>query len=346
MVTTPTKHHALVKPYSPKRRQVITGVSIGIILVVIVPIILIAVFGSISFIDIGEIPFDVDSFAITNIDLNIDNSVGSVDIEYDNTMTKLFESTINVKGRPGASIDDAQTFGMVIEPSRLVIEFNSGDYGFFFWNKKAFTYNILIKLHPSAIVNFDVDADTGSVSLTTTGVDNIEFGNIYLVSDNGRVTLDMSGSGNASIQDLFLDSDTGRISVDLGERTTLNTTDVNITTSTGGITFSYTDLIVTDDIFWAIHTSTGSINMFITQLLVLPYDLINAFDVHTSTGSIAVSFLFNSSIGYRFDGSSDTGSVDLLGEDDYYQSALYLTASNVYGFTLDTNTGSVTAEEL
>jgi hypothetical protein len=346
VVTAPAKHHTLAKPYSPKRRQVVTGVSIGIILAVIVPIILIAVFGSINFTDLGELEFDVSSLAITNIELSIDNSVGSVDIEYDNSMVKLFEATINVKGRPGSNINEAQNFEIIIEPTKLVIEFTSGEYSFFFWNKKAFTYNIVVKLHPSAVVDFNVDADTGSVSLTTNGVDNLDFNNILLTSNTGRVTLDMGGTGDATIQDLYLESDTGRINVDLGERTTLNTTDIVVTTDTGGITFSYTDLIILDDISWYIETNTGSINMQITQLMVFPYDVESVFDVMTDTGSITVGFNFNNTIGYRFDGASDTGSVDLLGEDDYYQSLLYLTASNIYSFTLDTDTGSVTAEEL
>ncbi len=346
VVTAPAKHHAIAKPYSPKRRNVVTGVSIGIILAIIVPIILIAVFGSINFAVLGEIEFDVDSLAITNIDLSIDNSVGSVDIEYDNSMTKLFEATINVKGRPGSNIDEAQNFGMIIEPTKLIINFTSGEYSFFFWNKKAFTYNILVKLHPSAVVDYYVDADTGSVSLTTNGVDNLNFNDIYLTSNTGRVTLDMSGTGDATIQNLYLESDTGRISADLGEGTTLNTTEVTLTTDTGGITFSYTNLIVTDDISWFIETNTGSINMFITQIMVFPYDVENVFDVMTNTGSITVSFYFNNTIGYRFDGSTSTGTVDLLGEDDFYESPGYLTASNKYSFTLDTDTGSVTAEEL
>ncbi|MHA2308759.1 MAG: hypothetical protein ACXABJ_05745, partial [Candidatus Heimdallarchaeaceae archaeon] len=149
MVTAPAKHHAVAKPYSPKRRQVVTGVSIGIILAVLVPIILIAVFGSINFTHLGTLEFDVDSFAITNIDLSIDNNVGSIDIEYDSSLTKLIETTIEVRGRPGGNIDEARTFGMRIDPNTLVIDFNSGeDYSFFFWNKKSFTYDITVKLHP------------------------------------------------------------------------------------------------------------------------------------------------------------------------------------------------------
>ncbi|MCG3227139.1 MAG: zinc-ribbon domain-containing protein [Candidatus Heimdallarchaeota archaeon] len=347
VVTAPAKHQYLAKPYSPKRRNVITGVSIGIILAVIVPIILIAVFGSINFAHLGTIEFDVDSFAITNIDLSIDNNVGSVDIEYDSSMTKLIETTIEVRGRPGGNIHEARTFGMRIDPDTLVIEFNSGEeYSFFFWNKRAFTYDILVKLHPSATVNHFVDADTGSVLLTTNKIDDIEFNDVYLTSNTGRVTLDMSGSVNSIIQDLNLGTNTGRVNIDLGERTTLNTTVVDLHTNTGSITFSYTDLIVFDDISWLIETDTGSINMFITQNLVHPFGVDSVFDVVTDTGSITLNFSFNNTIGFKFVGSTSTGSVDLLGEDGVYESPNYLTALNTYTFTMDTDTGSVTAQEI
>ncbi|NPD90149.1 MAG: zinc ribbon domain-containing protein [Asgard group archaeon] len=347
VVTAPAKHHVLAQPYSPKRRKVITGVSIGIILAVIVPIILIAVFGSINFTHLGTIELDVDSFAITNIDLSIDNNVGSVDIEYDSSMTKLIETTVEVRGRPGGNIDEAKTFGMRIDPDTLVIEFNSGEeYSFFFWNKKAFTYNIFVKLHPTATVNHFVDADTGSVTLTTDKIDNIEFNDILLTSNTGRVTLDLSGSVNSTIQALDLGTNTGRVNVDLGERTTLSTTLVDIHTNTGSITFTYADLIVLDDITWLIETDTGSINMFITQNLVYPYSVESVFDAITDTGSITLNFSFNNTIGYIFIGSTDTGSVDLLGEDDLYESPNYLTALNTYSFTMDTDTGSVTAQEI
>ncbi|MHA1953852.1 MAG: hypothetical protein ACW96U_07895 [Candidatus Heimdallarchaeaceae archaeon] len=345
MVTAPAKHHAVAKPYSPKRRQVVTGVSIGIILAVLVPIILIAVFGSINFTHLGTLEFDVDSFAITNIDLSIDNNVGSIDIEYDSSLTKLIETTIEVRGRPGGNIDEARTFGMRIDPNTLVIDFNSGeDYSFFFWNKKSFTYDITVKLHPSATVDHFVDADTGSVSLTTNKIDDIEFYDVILTSNTGRVSLDMSGSTDSSMDNLDLGTNTGRINVDLGERTSINTSLVDFHTNTGSITFSYIDLIVFDDISWLIETDTGSINMFITQNLVHPFSVDSVFDVITDTGSITLNFNFNNTIGFKFVGSTDTGSVDLLGEDDVYQSLNYLTALNTYTFTMDTDTGSVTAE--
>ena len=346
VVTAPAKHHELAKPYTPKRRKVITGVSIGIILAVIIPIILIAVFGSINFAVLGTLEFQVDSFAITNIDLTIDNNVGDVDIEYDSSLTNLIETSIEVRGRPGGNIDDAENFGMRIDPDTLVIQFNSGDeYSFFFWNKKAFTYDITVKLHPTAKVNHYVDADTGSVVLTTDKINDIEFEDVILTSNTGRVELDMSDSEDCSMQNLDLGTNTGRINADLGERTSLNATLVDIHTNTGSITFSYTDIILIDDISWHIETDTGSINMFIIQDLVYLYDISSSFDVGTDTGSVNLYFNFNSSIGYRFEGSTSTGSVDLLGEDDFYQSPNYSTASNTYTIVMDTSTGSITAEE-
>jgi len=137
-IVTTIKNHEPTKNYSPKRRKMITGISISIILIIIVPLILITVFGSINFINLGTLEFEVNSFEITNIDLAINNNFGSVDIEYDNSMAKLMETIIYVKGKTGAKIDQAKNFEMITESEKLIIEFDSGEYEFFFWNKKAF----------------------------------------------------------------------------------------------------------------------------------------------------------------------------------------------------------------
>ena len=336
---------APVVPVQPVyRRPKAIGVGVLIAICILVPIILIGVFGSINFVDVGELYFDIDTLTETNIVLNIDNSVGSVDISYDVSATKLFDATIEVKGRPGASLDDAKNFQWIYESGVAhEITFDSGDYGFFFWNKQAFTYDITIKLHPDAVVDYSIITSTGSSSLVSNGIDNLDITDIWLSASTGRVTLDLSGSINTTIGDLDLDSSTGRISANLGERTTLETTNVNIETSTGGLNLAYKDIIFTGDIDWVVQTSTGSIVLTIEQNLVLPLNFTAAFDVDTSTGSITMNVAFNSTIGYYIEGATSTGSVDILGSGSAYTSPGYASADNQFTFDLETSTGSVTA---
>ncbi len=329
------------------RRPKTLGVAIGVIAIIVVPIILIGVFGTIRFADIGTLNYEVDSMAETNIVLNIDNAVGSVDISYDVTMTKLFEATLDVKGRPGSSLADAKNFNSFYESGEyLELTFDSGDQQFFFWNKRVFSYDITIRLHPDALVDYSILTSTGSSSLVANGLDNLEIPDIYFSASTGRVTIDLSGSVNTTIQDLDLATSTGRISVNLGERTLLNTTNVDFSSSTGSITLVYADLILTGDIEWNIQASTGTITMIITQDLVLPLTYLASFDVDCSTGSISLSIAYNSTIGYAIEGAASTGTVDILGSGSYYESPGYDSAANQNYFDLETSTGSVTAVEI
>ncbi len=339
---------AHVVPVQPVyRRPKAIGAGVVIALLIIVPIILISVFGSINFVDVGTLHYEIDNLTETNIVLNMDNSVGSIDISYDSSATKLFDAVIEVKGRPGASIDDAKNFHSIYESGVAhEITFDSGDYGFFFWNKQAFTYDITIKLHPDAVVDYSILTSTGSSSLVSNGIDNLDITDIYFSASTGRVSLDLSGSVNTTIGDLDLDSSTGRVSADLGERTTLETPNVNIETSTGGLSLAYKDIIVTGDVDWVVQTSTGSIVMTIEQNLVLPLNFTVSFDVDTSTGSITLNVAFNSTIGYSITGATSTGSVNILGSGSSYTSPGYASAENQYFLDLETSTGSVTAVEI
>jgi len=337
------KHTRLQEPRRARRRNTAVGIAIGVIAALIVPIIIIGIFGAINFVYIDTLEFDVESLSITEIDLIIDNNVGSIDIAYDESMTKLFEATLEVRGRPESNILDAENFVLLSETTKLVIQFEAGDYNFFFWNKKTFSYDIDITIHPNATVDFNVNSDTGSVTLIINGVDNLELGDLILTSNTGTITLGMTGSVNTTIPELELVTDTGKINVDLGERTELNDTEVLIDTDTGSISFAYEDLILYQDIVWSIGTNTGSITLNIVQNLVLNWTYTAVYDVKTNTGSITMNFIFNASIGINIYGTTDTGSVNLPTPGEYYENSLYSTADNVHRFTLETDTGSVTA---
>ncbi|MCK5142023.1 MAG: zinc ribbon domain-containing protein, partial [Candidatus Heimdallarchaeota archaeon] len=66
-----------------RRRNVVIGLSVGIIVIITVPIILWSIFGVINYQHIGTYRYDETSIEYTNLNLVIDNDVGSIDIFYD-----------------------------------------------------------------------------------------------------------------------------------------------------------------------------------------------------------------------------------------------------------------------
>ena len=329
-----------------RRRKVIIGLSVGLVLIIVVPIVLFSVFGFFNYHYIDSYVYDEASMDYTNINLIIDNNVGTVDIYYDDSLSKPFEAVVEVFGRRDSDISNALNFTTeYLNNDTIEVMFDSGDFNFFFWDENVFTYDISFYLNPVTTTDILVDADTGSVSLSTEGLDNLEILNLNLASNTGKVTLDMDNSVNSSIETLHLETDTGRVSVNLGTRTKLDDTEVIIKANTGGIDFTYEDIILEEDILWDIETNTGSIDIDITQNIVYPTDITVDFLVNTNTGSIEVVFSFNTSIGYRFQGDSNTGNEDILGNEDSFIPPNYETASNVYDFLMDAGTGSITVSE-
>ena len=339
----PVKKYGPARPYRPVRqRPKLLGFVFGMIALMVVPFIIMGIFGVINFTDIGTLDFEVESLAVTNMDLEIDNDVGSLDITYDATLTKLMVVTLEVRGRPGADLADARNFVVTNDSlNHITVSFNSGKRTFWFWDKTVFDYDINIKLHPSVYANYTVDEDTGSITVSTNGIDNLNFSNVNLATNTGKVFMNLVGSTNTSIHDLKLRTNTGRVDLNLGEQTFLNTDEVMVETDTGGVSLTYVDLIVPDDIVWDIKTDTGSITLSITQNLILPYTYASVFHVDSSTGSISGVFTFNSTLGYNIYTDTSTGSIDIPGPGDYYENPAYSTALNLYRFTLTTSTGSV-----
>ncbi len=341
----PAPQPEYVRPYRPiKQRPKLIGFVVGIVALFAVPMIIMMTLGAINFTDLGTLDFEVNSLAYPNVDLEIDNDVGSLDITFDAALTKLIVVTMEVRGRPGADLADAKNFVSTVDGAdHITVSFNSGKRGFWFWDKTVFDYDIDIKLHPSVYANYTVDADTGSITLSTSGIDYLNFSNVNMATNTGKVSMNLVGSTNTSIQELELHSDTGRVDVNLGVFTYLNNDEVIIETDTGGISLTYVDLIVPGDIVWDIQTETGGITLSITQNLNLTVESASVFHADTDTGSITATFVFNSTIGFNIYADTATGSISLPGPGSYYENSAYSTATTLYRFTLTTDTGSVTA---
>ncbi len=352
-----------------RRKHRVIPLVFGIIALLTIPFIIMTLVGISNVELLGSIPFEVESTDVIIVDLIIDNSVGSIDIIYDDTMTGLFESTLSVYGNKDALISAASIFSMVNETDKLIIEFVSGPfYGWgFFWRDDQFKYDIDIKINPIAQVNFDIKASTGSISASFDGIndvflsqfslqsntgsilvdsdgaENITLSDVFIETDTGIVDFDFDESLNTKIDDLYIDSDTGRVTVQLGTNTTLTDAEINISTSTGSVSVSFNDIIFTGDTNWNVATSTGSVKMTINQNNILPLVFTANFDLRTSTGDVVVDFIFNEDIGYKFIADTSTGDIELPGSGESYTSPDYFLKDNKFSFILDSSTGDIIA---
>lgn len=352
-----------------RRKHRVIPLVFGIIALLTIPFIIMTLVGISNVELLGSIPFEVESTDVIIVDLIIDNSVGSIDIIYDDTMTGLFESTLSVYGNKDALISAASIFSMVNETDKLIIEFVSGPfYGWgFFWRDDQFKYDIDIKINPIAQVNFDIKASTGSISASFDGIndvflsqfslqsntgsilvdsdgaENITLSDVFIETDTGIVDFDFDESLNTKIDDLYIDSDTGRVTVQLGTNTTLTDAEINISTSTGSVSVSFNDIIFTGDTNWNVATSTGSVKMTINQNNILPLVFTANFDLRTSTGDVVVDFIFNADIGYKFIADTSTGDIELPSSGESYTSPDYFLKDNKFSFILDSSTGDIIA---
>ncbi|MCE7742320.1 MAG: zinc-ribbon domain-containing protein [Candidatus Heimdallarchaeota archaeon] len=336
-------YYAPSKGHRPiKQRPKIIGYAIGIIFLIGVPFIVFAILGSLNLHLIGTLDFEVDSFAETNVILDINLDVGSLEIYYDLTVTNLVEATLDVWGRPEANIADAVNFELSNETAgAITVSFDSGDRSIWYWDKTTFNYDIVLYIHPSAEVDFILDAGTGSITLDTNAIDYLDIDGLYMDSGTGSLFLNMASSLNTSIQSMYLETGTGSINVNLGIFTSLNETDVLMKTGTGTITFAYEDLIVSDDITWYLDTGTGSINIDIVQNVVQSFEYETLIIAESGTGTIDVAITLDASIGLSVTAEVGTGSTDIFGSENDYESLNYDTAENTYTLMLDTGTGSV-----
>lgn len=352
-----------------RRRHRVIPLVFGIIALLTIPFIIMTLVGLNNVELLGSIPFEVESTDVVNVDLFIDNSVGSIDIIYDDTMTGLFESTLNIYGNKDASISSANIFSMVNETDKLVIDFNSGPFhGWaFFWREDQFKYDIEILINPLAQVNIDIKASTGSIFASFNGIndvylsqfslqsntgsivvdsegaENVTLSDVFIETDTGYVDFDFDESLNTKIDDLYIDSDTGRVTVQLGTNTTLTGAQINISTSTGSVYVSLTNIFFTGDTHWNVETSTGSVKLTINQNNTLSHMFTANFDLRTSTGDVEVEFTFNEEIGYKFTADTGTGDINLPNHGESYTSPDYFLKDNKFNFILDTSTGDIFA---
>lgn len=330
------------------------------------PFIIVSSFGSIRA-PLGTLDYEVSSMNYLDVELVVDNSIGLIEITYDDSMDNLFEATIEIRGGIKASLEDAKNFQHEVINNKTIITFESNDDNFRFWSFKSLTHNIYISLNPDAVVNFAVHSSVGYVSLDLDNVDNLVMNTVQLSSSTGSVNFYSGDVINTTMEDIDLSTSTGRIFFDfedaigttvneitfngstgniialLGESMNINSADIIMSTSTGSIELNFEDVIFNADTNWNIETSTGSISIEFIQNIILPINFTTAFVIETSTGCIAVEGEIVSDLGIEITAATDTGSINLPGELNYYTSTDYHLKNNQFSFTLLTSTGSITA---
>ena len=343
---------------------IIIPVMIGLI---ILPFAAISIIGSINT-PLGSLEYEVTSLEALDTKLVIDNSVGSVAIYYDNSITGLFKASIEVYGGIKATLDDAVNFEHQIINNQTIISFNSDIWFDSFWTMKQLSYEIIVQLNPNAMVDFDIVTSTGSSALHLNGLDNIEIqdlkldsstGSINVISEQtinttiqditlttstGSITFDFNEAINTQVKDIYIECSTGRVAAFLGENMLIDSYDVFIHTSTGSVILDYQNIILMNNVDLDLSTSTGSISVNINQNIINPTNFTAYFDIETSTGSITVDCNTNLDIGIEMQADTSTGSINLPGGFSHYISPDCYLKHNIYYFTLITSTGSITAE--
>lgn len=321
-VSSQSSSPSYYRPYHRSSTKGIKWLFVGVFFIVIIGFAAVVFFVGIIPIAfdrhnyIGDKTYSIDGLTNTSsLELEIDNSIGAVDIEITN-MTNLLEARISVYAREGHALQDANTFEDTHYDNRHCVSFysSSGSY-----RENPYYYELEIAISNLVTTALDVDLSTGSISVVAHET-NISF-----------LSLETStGSISAEFQDVFFDT----------------ANNLTIHTSTGSITASFNDVnyYSSDEVEWIIHTSTGSIDLNIVQEAVFNHTQINYY-VDTYTGSINFYHDLHPVIGLLMYADVSTGSISTSERsiDDHYTYASenYASASMKFYVSMDTSTGSI-----
>ncbi|MFX1285511.1 MAG: hypothetical protein ACFFB5_17870 [Promethearchaeota archaeon] len=264
---------------------------------------------------IGKKTFSIDSFTNkSNLELEIDNSVGAVNIEILN-MSNLIEAQILVYAQEGHSLQDANTFEIHQYDDLNYISFDSSSRSS--W-ENPYYYDLEITISSLVTTALDIDVSTGAI-----GVEASE-SNISLLSLKTR-----TGSITSEFYNVFFGT----------------SHNLTMQTSTGSIQASFNNIdYASDKVEWILDTSTGSIDFDILQEMVFNDTQVN-YLVDTSTGSINFRHSLHPAIGLLYHANVSTGAIYTSGqsiEDNYtYKSQNYDLSSMKYYLLMDTSTGSI-----
>lgn len=255
----------------------------------------------------------------TEIEVFIDNSIGSVNIYFEEHMSDMINAQLHVYAKSNHDL-----YGS--EVADVGQNSNSQVYFLFTTNlewKNPYTYDIDLYISNKLASKLFIEVSTGAIMV------------------DARKTL---------IEELFLETSTGSIDARFVDVRFNNSISNNymIDTSTGSVNTQFDNVTYTDetnDPNWVISTSTGSVNIELSQEQALNTSLSIDYDVSTSTGSVTCIFALNNSIGYYLDASTSLGEIEIESYETTvslpYYSENYQNASLKYNIELRTSTGSI-----
>lgn len=99
------------------------------------------------------------------------------------------------------------------------------------------------------------------------------------------------------------------------------------------------------DIDWRIGATTGRISLKVAQKFVPLVNYTAFFDINATTGEISLWYMLDEEeFGVKITAHTETGSVQIPGEENMYTSQDYTSKDVKYAFSLDTTTGEITAK--
>ncbi len=232
---------------------------------------------------------------------------------------------------------------------------------------KSYNISVTVTLRTDIVYDITALASTGSIEMEVSDGATLE--GLSLTSSTGSVKFKSLGD-NKFTGSVRLETSTGSIesyatktNFSSGFQATTSTGSLTLnytncimgndligTVSTGSVNFKSYNMIYAEDIDLNLDTSTGSIDVELYQYVSMGANVTGIWD--TSTGSIDV--IYRDSLvdtGVRFVGSTGTGSITYTGSGmietglgSIYSSLNYGNATYRYTFSLDTSTGSITAD--
>ena len=188
-------------------------------------------------------------------------------------------------------------------------------------------------------------ASTGSITFNTLGYNDV-MGDVKLETSTGSIE---SSLVKTNFQGFEASTSTG--SVSLNYTNCVMADNLKGKTSTGSVSFKSYNMFYPTDTLLNLETSTGSIDAELYQYIAIGANVSGTWE--TSTGSVDVLYRDTSvNNDVRFVASTGTGSInytphatmEITSLGSIYSSLNYGDATYSYEFSLDTSTGSVSAD--
>ncbi|MFX1513568.1 MAG: hypothetical protein ACFFCQ_13370 [Promethearchaeota archaeon] len=288
---------------------------------------------------LGDIPFSIESKNNLDIELDIENSAGNVEIEYIESNT-LFNAIIQVYGKEDDNINDAETFDTQIHNGKLLIRFDSPANGFFDFSRERYHYNLIISIANEVRTTLGIHVTSGNVEIEC--VKPTTFTGFDVTIGSGNVNLQLAESTFTSYG-INVDVSSGNIDFDFGFNATLDSSEIDITHSSGNLHIAWIDIIVNNDISWDIDQSSGGIDITVVQNVLPSTQKTMVFDIGVSSGHVNLQYRLNSGVGFNIDGDTSSGDVNLPNGGTFYTLNEYESALLRLYFDISVSSGNIWA---